>query len=36
TAGDRRLVVFPDGRVLVEGTRDTAEARSLLAKYIGS
>ncbi len=36
TAGGRRLTVFPDGRVLVTGTRDTAEARSLVAKYIGS
>lgn len=31
-----RLVVFPDGRVLVMGTTKTAEARSLVAKYIGS
>ena len=36
TCGERRLVVFPDGRVLVNGTTDTAEARSLVAKYIGS
>lgn len=36
TCGDRRLVVFPDGRVLVAGTTDTAEARSLVAKYIGN
>lgn len=36
TSGDRRLVVFPDGRVLVNGTTDTAEARSLVSKYIGS
>jgi len=36
TAGAHRLTVFPDGRVLVTGTRDTAEARSLVAKYIGS
>ncbi len=36
TGGGRRLVVFPDGRVLVNGTTDTAEARSLVAKYIGS
>jgi molybdopterin-synthase adenylyltransferase len=32
----RRLVVFPDGRVLVMGTTDTAEARTLVAKYVGS
>ncbi len=31
-----RLLVFPDGRVLVMGTTDTAEARSLVARYIGS
>lgn len=30
-----RLVVFPDGRVLVMGTTDTARARSLVARYIG-
>jgi len=36
TGEGRRLVVFPDGRVLVLGTTDTAEARSLVAKYIGS
>ncbi|MHB0994862.1 MAG: ThiF family adenylyltransferase [Elusimicrobiales bacterium] len=34
--GGRRLTVFPDGRVLVSGTKDPAEARSLVAKYIGS
>lgn len=36
TAGGRRLTVFPDGRVVVTGTTDAAEARSLVAKYIGS
>jgi adenylyltransferase/sulfurtransferase len=36
TGGSHRLVVFPDGRVLVTGTTDTAEARSLVAKFIGS
>jgi molybdopterin/thiamine biosynthesis adenylyltransferase len=36
TREGRRMVVFPDGRVLVMGTTDTAEARSLVAKYIGS
>jgi adenylyltransferase/sulfurtransferase len=34
--GAHRLVVFPDGRVLVMGTTDTIEARTLVAKYIGS
>ncbi|MFH1039479.1 MAG: ThiF family adenylyltransferase [PVC group bacterium] len=36
TTDEHRLVVFPDGRVLVMGTTNTAEARSLVAKYIGS
>ncbi|KKK37130.1 thiamine biosynthesis protein MoeB [Mesobacillus campisalis] len=31
----RRLVVFKDGRVLVHGTKDTAEARSLYHRYLG-
>jgi adenylyltransferase/sulfurtransferase len=35
TNGDR-LIVFPDGRVLVMGTTDTARARTLVARYIGS
>lgn len=30
------LTVFPDGRALVEGTKDRAEARSLYARYIGT
>lgn len=30
------LVVFPDGRVLVQGTDDITQARSLHAKYIGA
>ena len=29
------LTLFPDGRVLVKGTDDPAEARSLVARYIG-
>jgi molybdopterin/thiamine biosynthesis adenylyltransferase len=32
----KRLVIFPDGRVLVMGTTDTAEARTLVARYVGS
>lgn len=36
TCDHHRLVLFPDGRVLVMGTKDTAEARGLVAKYIGS
>ncbi|WP_337926709.1 ThiF family adenylyltransferase [Paenibacillus caui] len=31
-----RLVLFADGRVLVQGTDDPARARSLYARYIGS
>jgi adenylyltransferase/sulfurtransferase len=33
--GPQRLVVFPDGRVLVEGTSQPSEARSLVARYLG-
>jgi adenylyltransferase/sulfurtransferase len=33
---DKRMVIFPDGRVLVMGTQDPAEARTLVAKYIGA
>lgn len=36
TCDEGRLLVFPDGRVLVMGTTDTAEARSFVARYIGS
>ncbi|WP_156995834.1 ThiF family adenylyltransferase [Paenibacillus stellifer] len=35
TADHRRLAVFPDGRVLVHGTGDPAEARSLYHRYFG-
>jgi adenylyltransferase/sulfurtransferase len=34
--GERRLVMFPDGRVLVMGTTDASEARSLVARYLGA
>jgi hypothetical protein len=30
------LVVFADGRVIVKGVRDAAQARSVYAKYVGS
>ncbi|MFC4769205.1 ThiF family adenylyltransferase [Effusibacillus consociatus] len=33
--GEQRLVIFPDGRVLVQGTNDPTLARTLYAKYIG-
>jgi molybdopterin/thiamine biosynthesis adenylyltransferase len=31
-----RLVLFPDGRVLVQGTDDLVRAKTLYARYIGS
>lgn len=34
-AGEHELTVFPDGRAIVKGTTDPAEARSLYARYIG-
>jgi molybdopterin-synthase adenylyltransferase len=30
------MTVFPDGRAIIKGTTDTAIARSLYAKYVGS
>jgi sulfur carrier protein ThiS adenylyltransferase len=35
TVGSRRLAIFRDGRVLVHGTKDIAEARSLYHRYLG-
>ena len=35
-APEAELVVFRDGRAIVKGVRDTAQARSLYAKYVGS
>ena len=32
----RRLVVFPDGRAIVHGSGDAAEARTLFSRYIGN
>jgi molybdopterin-synthase adenylyltransferase len=32
---DHRLVIFPDGRILVQGTDDPGTARSLAARYVG-
>jgi adenylyltransferase/sulfurtransferase len=34
--GGLSLTLFPDGRALVHGTSDTALARSIYAKYVGS
>ena len=31
-----RLVLFPDGRVLVQGTDDLVRAKTLYARYIGT
>ena len=31
----RDIVLFPDGRAIVQGTQDPAEARSLYARYVG-
>lgn len=31
-----RMIIFPDGRVIVAGTKDTAIARNLMAKYLGN
>lgn len=35
-AEGRRLVVFPDGRAIVHGSGDPAEARTLVSRYIGN
>ncbi|MCM8748002.1 ThiF family adenylyltransferase [Thermomicrobiaceae bacterium CFH 74404] len=34
-AGAYELTIFPDGRAIVRGTTDPAEARSIYARYIG-
>jgi adenylyltransferase/sulfurtransferase len=31
----REIVLFPDGRAIVQGTQDAAEARSLYARFVG-
>jgi adenylyltransferase/sulfurtransferase len=33
---EARFLVFPDGRALIEGTDDTARARALYDRYVGS
>jgi adenylyltransferase/sulfurtransferase len=35
-AAGRELVVFGDGRAIVKGVRDAAEARGLYARYVGN
>jgi adenylyltransferase/sulfurtransferase len=34
--GPFEITLFPDGRAIVKGTTDTAVARSLYARYVGS
>lgn len=34
-AGENRVVVFRDGRALIHGTKDPAEARKIYQKYLG-
>ncbi len=34
--GDHEIVLFPNGRAIVRGTTDEAEARNLYARYIGT
>ena len=36
TIGKHQLTVFPDGRAVIGGTEDIAEAKSVYAKYIGA
>lgn len=36
TIGDHLLTVFPDGRAVIGGTEDIAEAKSVYAKYVGN
>ena len=33
---DTRITLFPDGRAIVQGTEDIAEAKSLYARYVGA
>jgi adenylyltransferase/sulfurtransferase len=33
---DAQMIVFGDGRAIVKGVRDAAQARTLYAKYVGS
>jgi hypothetical protein len=30
------MTLFPDGRAIIKGTNDTAVARSLYARFVGS
>jgi len=35
TVGDYRLTIFPDGRAIIGGTDDVAEAKSVYSRYVG-
>ncbi len=35
TIGDRRMVLFEDGRALIHGTKNTAEAKAIYDRYMG-
>lgn len=35
TIGDRRIVLFEDGRALIHGTKNTAEAKAIYDRYLG-
>jgi len=35
-ADDLKMTVFPDGRMIVQGTADLARARSVYARYVGT
>jgi adenylyltransferase/sulfurtransferase len=34
--GETEIVVFRDGRAIIKGVADTAQARTLYARYVGS
>lgn len=35
TVGEKRMVIFKDGRVLIHGTKDISEAKNLYHRYLG-
>jgi adenylyltransferase/sulfurtransferase len=35
-AGDKEIVLFPDGRAIIKGTSDESAARALYARFIGA
>ena len=36
TIGEYVITLFPDGRAIIGGTDDIAEARSVYSKYVGA